>query len=106
MDESDVKRARADIAASFQQAAVDHICERADRAVEWAMDEEPTVKNLVVAGGVAANQTVRQGLRDVAVGMGLEMKCPPPRLCVDNGIMVAWAGVERLHLGLYEEPPS
>mmetsp|Transcript_55647 Transcript_55647/g.172465 ORF Transcript_55647/g.172465 Transcript_55647/m.172465 type:complete len:92 (-) Transcript_55647:213-488(-) len=34
------------------------------------------------------------------------MRCPPPRLCVDNGVMVAWAGVERLRLGLFEAPPS
>merc|ERR1719240_32856 len=61
---------------------------------------------MIVAGGVAANQTVRAGLKKVAEDAGLEMRCPPPRLCVDNGVMVAWAGIERLRLGLYEEPPS
>merc|ERR1712086_809974 len=66
----------------------------------------PELKFIIVAGGVAANQTVRKGLREVAECAGLEMRCPPPRLCVDNGIMVAWAGIERLRLGLYEVPPS
>merc|ERR1719230_285382 len=68
---------------------------------------------MVVAGGVAANQSVRAGLNKVASEAlcdsssgGLEMRCPPPRLCVDNGIMVAWTGVERLRLGLFEVPPS
>merc|ERR1719240_248293 len=61
---------------------------------------------MIVAGGVAANQTVRAGLKKVAENAGLEMRCPPPRLCVDNGVMVAWAGIERLRLGLYEVPPS
>merc|ERR1712083_672241 len=102
----DVKRIRADIAASFQRVAVEHLCERAARAVDWAQEMEPTVASLVVAGGVAANQSVREGLRQVAEETSLEMRCPPPRLCVDNGVMVAWTGVERLHLGLYEEPPS
>jgi len=100
------RRARADIAASFQRVAVEHLCERAGRAAEWATEQEPEIKSLVVAGGVAANQQVRQGLKEVAEDADLEMRCPPPRLCVDNGVMVAWAGVERLRLGLYEEPPS
>jgi len=60
----------------------------------------------VVAGGVAANQAVRKGLEEVAREHSLQMFCPPPRLCVDNGVMVAWAGIERLLLGLFEEPPS
>ncbi|CAK0896308.1 unnamed protein product [Prorocentrum cordatum] len=86
--------------------AVRHLCERAARAASWALELEPDVAAIVVAGGVAANQKVRAGLREVAEQAGLEMQCPPPRLCVDNGVMVAWAGVERLRLGLYEEPPS
>merc|ERR1712194_781872 len=52
MPEADVKRARADIAASFQRVAVEHLCERAARAVGWALELEPTVASLVVAGGV------------------------------------------------------
>merc|ERR1712178_358881 len=51
-------------------------------------------------------QTVRAGLTELASDAGLEMRCPPPRLCVDNGVMVAWAGIERLRLGLFEAPPS
>lgn len=100
------RAARADIAAAFQRVAVEHLCERARRAAEWALELEPTIQSLVVAGGVAANQAVRQGVNEVAEGAGLALRCPPPRLCVDNGVMVAWAGVERLRLGLYEEPPS
>jgi len=105
-ESSERRKARADVAAAFQSVAVAHLCERADRAVSNALEEEPSIASMVVAGGVAANQAVRQGLREIAEGAGLELTCPPPRLCVDNGVMVAWAGIERLRHGLYEEPPS
>eukprot|EP00927_Polykrikos_kofoidii_P050706 TRINITY_DN44600_c0_g1_i1.p1 TRINITY_DN44600_c0_g1~~TRINITY_DN44600_c0_g1_i1.p1 ORF type:complete len:737 (+),score=90.81 TRINITY_DN44600_c0_g1_i1:122-2332(+) len=106
LTEEEVRRKRADIAAAFQKVAVRHLCDRAERATGWALEMEPSTATLVVAGGVAANQQVREGLRQVAATAGLEMRCPPPRLCIDNGVMVAWAGIERLNLGLYEVPPS
>ena len=46
-------------------------------------------------GGVACNQLVKQRLGDLAQAAGLELIAPPPRLCTDNGVMVAWAGIER-----------
>lgn len=52
-------------------------------------------RHLVVAGGVAANQHIRSQLRELASKQGLELVVPPPRWCTDNGVMVAWAGVER-----------
>ena len=53
------------------------------------------IETLVVAGGVACNQEVRGALSEVAEKAGLRLVCPPPRLCTDNGVMVAWAGMER-----------
>jgi N6-L-threonylcarbamoyladenine synthase len=64
------------------------------------------VRHLVVAGGVASNKYIRGRLGAVAEEAGLHLVCPPPRLCTDNGVMVAWAGVERLQLGLAEAPPA
>lgn len=58
-------------------------------------EANPDLKNLVVAGGVACNQSLRAGLADVAEQAGMQLVCPPPHLCTDNGVMVAWAGVER-----------
>lgn len=106
MSQEELRAARADIAASFQRVAVEHLCERAARAAERAREEEPDLAVVVVAGGVAANKQVREGFNELAKANSLEMRCPPPRLCVDNGVMVAWAGVERLRLGLFEPPPS
>ena len=54
---------------------------------------------LVVAGGVAANQFLRQALDEVARAAGFSLTVPPPALCTDNGAMIAWAGAERLHAG-------
>ncbi|KAL4426695.1 hypothetical protein ABPG77_004751 [Micractinium sp. CCAP 211/92] len=99
------RQLRADIAASFQRVAVQHLEDRCRRAVQWAQESHPEVRHLVVAGGVAANAYVRGRLSAVAADAGLRLVCPPPRLCTDNGVMVAWAGVERLQLGLVEPPP-
>jgi N6-L-threonylcarbamoyladenine synthase len=58
---------------------------------------------LVVAGGVAANQAIRAGLARLATEAGLPMVAPPLNLCGDNGAMIAWAGLERLKLGLVDD---
>ncbi|GAX78502.1 hypothetical protein CEUSTIGMA_g5941.t1 [Chlamydomonas eustigma] len=66
----------------------------------------PAVTCLVVAGGVAANRSVRTGLEAVAAEFCVPCICPPVQHCTDNGLMVAWTGVERLKLGLYRVPPE
>lgn len=53
---------RADIAASFQRIAVLHLEERCERAILWAFKMEPSIRHLVVSGGVASNQYVRARL--------------------------------------------
>jgi N6-L-threonylcarbamoyladenine synthase len=60
----------------------------------------PEAKLLVVAGGVAANTAIRTALTEVAAARGAWLVAPPIRLCTDNAVMVAWAGIERLRLGL------
>ncbi|XP_004506529.1 probable tRNA N6-adenosine threonylcarbamoyltransferase, mitochondrial [Cicer arietinum] len=96
---------RADIAASFQRIAVLHLEERCERAIDWAMKMEPSIKYLVVSGGVASNQYVRARLDTVVKKNGLQLVCPPPRLCTDNGVMVAWTGIEHFRVGRYDPPP-
>ncbi|MDR3451062.1 MAG: tRNA (adenosine(37)-N6)-threonylcarbamoyltransferase complex transferase subunit TsaD [Alphaproteobacteria bacterium] len=87
----------ADMAASLQAAIADSIADRAQHA--FAMLEEP-VTAFVAAGGVAANQTLRARLTQIAARNNVGFAAPPPKLCTDNGVMVAWAGLERLRLGL------
>ncbi|GFR42449.1 hypothetical protein Agub_g3356, partial [Astrephomene gubernaculifera] len=61
--------------------------------------------HLVVAGGVACNRVVRDSLQQLADAEGLQLVLPPTRWCTDNGVMVAWAGMERLARGWAEPPP-
>jgi N6-L-threonylcarbamoyladenine synthase len=82
----------ADIAAAFQQAAVDCVIDRTRRAIALA----GPVEALVVAGGVAANGAIRAALEALAAEHGLRFVAPPLALCTDNAAMIAWAGVERL----------
>jgi N6-L-threonylcarbamoyladenine synthase len=88
--------ARRDLAAGFQAAVAAVLADRARHALAMMGRAEA----LVVAGGVAANGAVRAALAGVAGAAGLSLVVPPARLCTDNAVMVAWAGIERLRLGL------
>lgn len=85
-----------DIAASFQQATVDCLKDR----LEKALRDHGTVPHLVVAGGVAANGPIRAMLEQLAADHGMEFTAPPLWLCTDNAAMIAWAGAERFAAGL------
>ncbi len=89
----------ADLAASFQAAVAAVLADRAAHAIKM-FSERAAGRLLVVAGGVAANAAVRAALDSAASAAGFAMLAPPPRLCTDNAVMVAWAGIERLRLGL------
>ena len=86
------QHAKADIAASFQQAAIDCLVDRLERAIANG-GHAPA---LVVAGGVAANASVRGALETLAEKHAMRFVAPPPKLCTDNAAMIAWAGCERL----------
>jgi N6-L-threonylcarbamoyladenine synthase len=92
----------ADLAASFQAAVADVLADRVEHALEIFRAHYPTGTTLVAAGGVAANGALRARLDRVAAGHGYSFLAPPQRLCTDNGAMIAWAGIERLRLGLVD----
>ncbi len=85
----------ADIAAAFQRVVADVLVDRTRNAIQAV----PGLRHLVVAGGVAANAEIRAALAALAHRHGLVLVAPPLRLCTDNAVMVAWAGIERLRVG-------
>jgi N6-L-threonylcarbamoyladenine synthase len=96
-------RTAADIAASFQYAVAEVLADRAKHAMAMMRERAPDARVLVVAGGVAANGVLRAEVSNAAAAHGFELVAPPVRLCTDNAVMVAWAGIERLRLGLVDE---
>ncbi|MEQ1902409.1 MAG: tRNA (adenosine(37)-N6)-threonylcarbamoyltransferase complex transferase subunit TsaD [Devosia sp.] len=93
----------ADICAGFQLAVTEIVVQRSRMALQKFKSELPGVTpTLVVAGGVAANKAIGAGLLRVAGTEGARLVVPPAPLCTDNGAMVAWAGAERLALGVHD----
>ncbi|HUF88314.1 MAG TPA: tRNA (adenosine(37)-N6)-threonylcarbamoyltransferase complex transferase subunit TsaD [Thermohalobaculum sp.] len=100
------RRDVADICASFQQAVREALSEKTRRAMALIAEATPGVAERVVAvaGGVAANRSLRAGLAQAAELQGFRMVAPPLALCTDNAAMIAWAGIERLAAGLADAP--
>ena len=100
------RRDVADICASFQQAVREALAEKARRAMALFASGNPDLADRViaVAGGVAANRSLREGLGEAAKAEGFRMIAPPLPLCTDNAAMIAWAGIERLAAGMADAP--
>ena len=90
----------ADLCASFQQAIVEVVLDRLRTGLRMFRTKFGAPTALVAAGGVAANQAIRKVLHRLAFEVGTVLVAPPLELCTDNGAMIAWAGAERLAIGL------
>ncbi|KAJ8367640.1 hypothetical protein AAFF_G00314270 [Aldrovandia affinis] len=91
-----------DIAATAQHTVASHIAKRTHRAILFCKARgllPQSDPSLVVSGGVASNQYIRKTLEIVTDATGLHLLCPPSKLCTDNGVMIAWNGVEKLREG-------
>jgi N6-L-threonylcarbamoyladenine synthase len=90
----------ADLAAAFQEAVGDVLADRTIHAIARFREEFPAGDRFVGAGGVAANARIREVLAGAVAAQGMQFVAPPVTLCTDNAAMIAWAGLERLRLGL------
>ena len=88
-----------DICASFQYTATDCLCRKLKKAITYFKQKYPNGKHLVVSGGVASNTYLRKKLQELAEENNMIFAAPPIRFCTDNGVMVAWAGLERFRKG-------
>lgn len=93
------EQGKADLAASFQQAVSDVLCDRTTNAMEMFTNSHDGPYRFVVAGGVAANTTIRAALENLCADKGFTLIAPPLKYCGDNGAMIALVGAERLSLG-------
>lgn len=88
------EQTKADIALAFQDAVIDTLAIKCERAMK-----QTGLKRLVIAGGVGANKALRQRLTELTQKIGAEVYYPRPAFCTDNGAMIAYAGYRRLVLG-------
>ncbi|MBI1385456.1 MAG: tRNA (adenosine(37)-N6)-threonylcarbamoyltransferase complex transferase subunit TsaD [Rhizobiales bacterium] len=90
-----------DLCAAFQAAAIETVMDRVANGMEIYTRSRGEGRHLqlVVAGGVAANRAMASALAALAARFGFSIAVPPARLCTDNGVMIAWAGAERLARG-------
>ena len=91
----------ADLASSYQQAIIDCLKAKSDRAISMAKDEykDLDINYFVASGGVASNKAIGESLNELAVENNMEFVAPPIKFCTDNAAMIAWAGGLRLLSG-------
>ncbi|MCP4922980.1 MAG: tRNA (adenosine(37)-N6)-threonylcarbamoyltransferase complex transferase subunit TsaD [bacterium] len=89
-------KTRCDVSASLQKTVCDIFERTTENALSHLAKNSIDIQDLVLAGGVAANQTIRHRLQSLAERRALRLTAPPMELCTDNGVMIAWAGIEKL----------
>ena len=94
------EQTRADVARGFEEAVVDTLAIKCERALQ-----QTGLRRLVVAGGVGANRRLRARLKEMTAALGGEVYYPRPEFCTDNGAMIAYAGCCRLAAGAVTETP-
>ena len=90
---------QADLSASFQAAVTDVLIEKTRRALDQYLQQNPAIPSFAIAGGVAANGVIRDGLMALCAALETGFVAPPLHLCTDNAAMIAYAGIELMTAG-------
>ena len=88
-----------DLSASFQETVTNILTIKMKFAIQHCKRNYPKVKNVVVAGGVAANNSIRLSLKELCEENKLNIYYPPVSLCGDNAAMIGWACLQRFKIG-------
>jgi len=89
---------KAELARAFLEAALAHLETRVKRVLTWARVFRPELRDLVICGGCAASNYICERIRREATRLHFTPVVPPPRLCTDNGVMIADLGLRRLQV--------
>ncbi|HSQ97783.1 MAG TPA: tRNA (adenosine(37)-N6)-threonylcarbamoyltransferase complex transferase subunit TsaD [Rickettsiales bacterium] len=92
-----------DISASFQKTIVDILKDRFKNVVQYLEKQDTKLDKLIFAGGVSANQYIKNNMIKYCKNFGFDIVSPPLKLCTDNGVMIAWAGLEKFRLNKFEK---
>ncbi|KAF9178665.1 hypothetical protein BGZ51_007595 [Haplosporangium sp. Z 767] len=117
---------RKDLAAGFQNCAVTHLCQKVEQGLMDCQKQGLQISSLVISGGVGRNATLRSKMEEICSQFDsraikgskpagrrasaatevskrpVQVICPPPKLCTDNAVMIAWTGLERYQQGLVD----
>jgi N6-L-threonylcarbamoyladenine synthase len=91
---------KADVAACLQRALCDIVVQRLEKAATLCLGRNIALSTLVVAGGVAANRSIRHHITMLSERLQIPFVAPPLALCTDNAAMIAWAAAERINAQL------
>ena len=99
----ELEQLRSDFAASFQEHIMEYLVSQFRKIYQKFLFDKK-INCVVLAGGVASNTVLRTKMEGLGRDIGVPVKYPPPNLCTDNGVMVAWNGCEKLKSGFLLEP--
>ncbi len=97
------EQSKKDISASLQHSVIKIMLNRSKYAIEMFEEKYGKLRSFVMSGGVSANLLIRSEMEDFLNKKGVNLVCPPLNLCTDNGVMIAWAGLKRAELGLFDD---